>query len=617
MGRPCICCVKGSSSSSSSSSSSGSSSSDSGSSSSSSSSDGGGGQPECCADCFSVSLSQPTDNGEGGQEAGDPLWTSPVQNASCFFYFDPSLVNCSVTCPPDFDQIGGIKFECEHITDKSELPQENQEALDKFDECVLAGGKLEAWRVTNLVVGCVECPTNDGIDFRAGAAAQTYYFCCGETPTGCIDLYDSLGVGGSFFCTICWTINKEDKENHETSSSGFYCPCVQTECNTGDYLQAPLDEINYGSQPNTNVGRFRNMLGPGPGTELHKIIPKFLDSENCGCRDMAKKMNYWGPEKCDKNRESIVDYLVQKGKDIRLFGWVPKLAMREVADRMLSMAINRAKNKETENWFVAVTTAPREVPTVGTCLESLTVAGFRPYIFAEPNTNGIDMDIYNERMFQHEERQGVWRNWIYSAKYAIENSNAEIIMTVQDDSLFHPDSKTFAESILWPARNVGFVSLYTPRHYSMTSKNKTKERPPGVNRIYTKSLWGACALVWPRKVLEEVLRSDYIYSWLGAPTRTKSIWGKKQKERKENPALIQNSDTVIGKIMNQMKRSMFFVDPSPVNHFATHSATGHGGNLGRRNCYRCADFATPLQKQVPLMNNEQELFKIDYKDIEI
>ncbi|MCR9201202.1 MAG: hypothetical protein NXI04_21385 [Planctomycetaceae bacterium] len=44
---------------------------------------------------------------------------------------------------------------------------------------------------------------------------------------------------------------------------------------------------------------------------------------------------------------------------------------------------------------------------------------------------------------------------------------------------------------------------------------------------------------------------------------------------------------------------MYFVDPSPVSHVAVHSTIGHGGNKGRRNCYRCADHDSPLADQVP------------------
>jgi hypothetical protein len=392
---------------------------------------------------------------------------------------------------------------------------------------------------------------------------------------------------------------------------------IQNTSDNSDGVQWVINDYLTKTNKNAAYTAFRNILGPGPGTELHKIIPKFLESESCSCRDMAKKMNIWGPDKCELHREYLVDYLVTKGKDVKLFGWVPQKMMREVANRMLTMAINRAKNNETEDWFVAVTTAPRKDATVNMCLESLSLAGFRPYIFSEPGDTGIDLDTYGDKLITHKERQGVWRNWIYSAKYAIENSSSEIIMTVQDDALFHPDSKTFAESILWPSSDVGFVSLYTPKHYSFKHDDKAELKPPGVNKIITRSLWGSLALIWPRDVLQEVLCDPMINQWLGVPSRKKSLWNEKKETRKKNPSQIQNSDTAIGKIMNKMKRSMYFVDPSAVTHIAENSAIGHGDNKGRRNCIRCAKFSQPLHTQVPLMNNEQELIKVDYKNIQI
>ena len=189
-------------------------------------------------------------------------------------------------------------------------------------------------------------------------------------------------------------------------------------------------------------------------------------------------------------------------------------------------------------------------------------------------------------------------------------------MTVQDDSLFHPDSKSFIEEhVLWPDTKVGFVSLYTPKHYSKKPNKKTAMRPFGVNRIITRSMWGACALVWPRKVLEELVEADFAKNWLGAPTRTKSVWTKKKAERREEPWRIQNSDTAIGKLMNQMGRTMWFCDPSPVQHFATTSAISHGGNEGRRNCGRCAEWGKTLEEQVPLQTNGKPLDRFSYDEI--
>ncbi len=352
------------------------------------------------------------------------------------------------------------------------------------------------------------------------------------------------------------------------------------------------------------------MLGVGVGTELHKMIPKFLERPTCNCKSWAKKMNVWGVKGCEANREVIVDRLVNESNKSPLFAWVPNSATRPVCHKLVSTAIKRAKNNESKEkykWFVAVTTAPRPEETLSICLDSLLIAGWNPYIFAEPGNYNINEE-YKSRMIKHDTRKGVWWNWIESCRYALENSDADVIMTVQDDSLFHPDSKSMAERFLWPREDVGFVSLYTPKHYSIKNHLKSKPaRPKGLNRIHTKSLWGACALIWPREVLEKVMEHELIEAWLGAPLKTRSAWAARQEKRKQEPWTIQNSDTAIGKIMNRMSRSMWFADPSPVQHIATTSAIGHGGNKGRRNCGRCAKFSQSLHEQLPFVINGEEI----------
>ena len=343
----------------------------------------------------------------------------------------------------------------------------------------------------------------------------------------------------------------------------------------------------------------RESLGPGPGTELSLLLPKQLERKGCGCKDYAKKMNRWGVEGCRQRIDSIVQHLTTKAEASPLLGWIPSAATRVVAKKLLIIAIERADKKapvdnSSFEWFTAITTAPRKDCTLQKSIDSLIVAGFNPTIFAEPDSTKIRscQTIVNSK------RMGVWYNWIKSCEHALSNTTANVIMTVQDDSLFHPDCKTFAEKILWPAKDCGFVSLYTPKHYSVVPHFKTKERDVGVNRVYTRSLWGACALIWPREVLEVVLEHKITKTWLGAPTksRSQSVMDKRRADR----TLVQNSDTAIGKIMNRIKRSMYFVDPSPVEHIAQHSVVGHGGNDGRRNCKRCAKWAEPLEDQVPI-----------------
>jgi hypothetical protein len=241
-------------------------------------------------------------------------------------------------------------------------------------------------------------------------------------------------------------------------------------------------------------------------------------------------------------------------------------------------------------WAVAVATAPRKDCTLTLCVEHLKVCGWEPIIFAEPNSTQVDcLTIINE------ERKGVWYNWLNSAKWCLENTDADVIFTVQDDTILHPDSKTFAESCMWPAPDCGFLSLYTPKHYTITKTGQLKD--PSVNRIWTKGLWGACALIFPRKVLEIAVETHIAKGWLGASPRSRNP--AVYEMRRQNPTSVVNSDTAIGKIMNFMGRSMWFVDPSPGVHAAVHSTCGHGDNTGRRNAYRPADFSKPLTDQVP------------------
>jgi hypothetical protein len=237
---------------------------------------------------------------------------------------------------------------------------------------------------------------------------------------------------------------------------------------------------------------------------------------------------------------------------------------------------------------VAVTTAPRKECTLAYCLASIEACGWTPIVFAEPGSTETDY-----RTIQNPNKLGIWHNWLNACRWCLDESTTDYIMTVQDDSLFHPDSKTFLDTIRWPV-NCGFVSLYTPKHYSIS--NTRQLRPKGVNRIKTKSLWGACALVWKRDVLSAVLDTPTCKYWLGAKPKS----GSKLviENRKNNPHIIANSDTAIGKAINRLGLDMYFVDPSPVHHIARYSTIAHGDNSGRRNCFRCADFEKPLMEQV-------------------
>ena len=428
----------------------------------------------------------------------------------------------------------------------------------------------------------------------------------------CENLQDDLNNPNEKICTVA-----SNAKGRPIQTKPLYCSvCLAEGCGAKKLGNRGIDiamKMDAKKRDEKLYLTAEQMLGTGVGTELYKMIPKFLERPNCNCKSWAKRMNVWGVETCETNREIIVDRLVSESKKNALFAWVPDAATRPVCHKLISTAIQRAtknENKQKHKWFVAVTTAPRPQETLGICLDSMLIAGWNPYIFAEPGNYNVNEE-YKSRMIVHDKRKGVWHNWIASCRYALENSDADVIMTVQDDSLFHPDSKSMSEKFLWPREDVGFVSLYTPKHYSIRNHLKSKpERPKGLNRIVTKSLWGTCAVAWPREVLEKVMDHKLIEEWLGATLKTKSAWAARKEKRKLEPWTIQNSDTAIGKIMNQMSRSMWFIDPSPVQHIAQTSAIGHGGNKGRRNCGRCAKYSESLDLQVPFVLNGAEIDKL-------
>jgi len=207
------------------------------------------------------------------------------------------------------------------------------------------------------------------------------------------------------------------------------------------------------------------------GTELKAIIPRiFLQKETCECEEYANLMNSWGLQGCIARYGEIIAHLVEQSNRRWFARLFPESTREAKAREWLDLAIQRTKEKlaienlpiDNGDWYVAITTAPRKDCTLLQCIDSIRKAGWEPTVFAEPGSTASDAEtIWNES------RKGCWHNWLASAKHALDNSNAKYILTVQDDSSFHPDSRTYAESILWPAKDAGFVSLYTPKHYSM------------------------------------------------------------------------------------------------------------------------------------------------------
>lgn len=252
-------------------------------------------------------------------------------------------------------------------------------------------------------------------------------------------------------------------------------------------------------------------------------------------------------------------------------------------------------------WAVGITAAPREPSTLAECVTSVRANGWEPVVYAEPGTDvsGLPSGVL---VVDRCERLGAWHNWTNMCQSLLAMvPDADVILTIQDDTRIVEKAREFFDQQGWPdaPEKVGFVSLYTPSHYQqrfhviaadgklvsdMPSEQRAKlkqlrykgskvvpsPKPPGCITIATDSLWGACALAFPRKSLERILDHRIAKMWRGHNGR-------------QSGADIKNVDTAIGKVCNALKLKMWFWNPSLAQHFAEKSTLpGHGGCSGKR-----------------------------------
>jgi len=281
--------------------------------------------------------------------------------------------------------------------------------------------------------------------------------------------------------------------------------------------------------------------------------------------------------------------------------------------------------KTIKEMVVGINSAPRTMPTLPTCLDTILRNGWVPYVYAEPETD-IEKTLCllpEDHVIVRPYRYGTFFNWLSMAIDLIDkNPNADAIMTVQDDSKFTIGIKDFVETDVWPSPTVGFVSLYTPKHYQYnyviydeeekiinahTNEYNAKKdarkyknvkivkelKPNGCNRISTRSLWGACALIFPTEILKQVVTHRKTREWRGVRSKTRT----NSREDWE----VANVDTLIGGVINDLGKTMWFYQPSFVTHISKFSTSGHGDNTGRRNAdYYMGEFFDPDQfKDMP------------------
>lgn len=274
-------------------------------------------------------------------------------------------------------------------------------------------------------------------------------------------------------------------------------------------------------------------------------------------------------------------------------------------------------------WSIGILVAPRPVPSIGVTIQSLRRSWSEvPYCFVEPQavkdmgcdwspqsvprpsvlSPGCRFQASPEGVF------GNFQNWLQAAADLLwvnsrfrfdDRGDSDAIMICEDDAEFTVGIREYVESCLWPSEDCGVVSLYCPplHHYRSLRGGITRTRllHSGDTLRSRNNLVGALALIFPRKVLAELVNHPSQESWGGSHEQTRS--GVNPWERKA-------VDTWIGRALLEMGRTAWHFSPSLVNHYApnnnvSNSSMGNGMNRSARQAKNWSPILRPNQVVKP------------------
>ena len=167
--------------------------------------------------------------------------------------------------------------------------------------------------------------------------------------------------------------------------------------------------------------------------------------------------------------------------------------------------MNSSRVCNVQQWAVGVTTAPRKESTLLQTLNSLKIAGWdTPRLFVEPGTE-IPPEFNRLPISLRDETLGAFPNWYLAlTELVLRHPRAEAYLLCQDDVLFATDLRDYLEHTLWPAQQIGVVSIYCPSHYRQAAK------PGFIREDQGWYSWGALAYIFSNPSARALLSDSMV-----------------------------------------------------------------------------------------------------------
>ena len=151
---------------------------------------------------------------------------------------------------------------------------------------------------------------------------------------------------------------------------------------------------------------------------------------------------------------------------------------------------------------VAITSAPRVVPTLVATVDSMRTAGFTQpielFIDGQVSVPLDDMIRINPSSV----RLGEIKNWVRASRFML-SKGYEFVLICQDDVQFCLHAYTTLETgiLRFKGERLGLISLYTPR--ANVLGRDFRKMDEGWHRFTpSRNTWGALAWCFPKRVLE-------------------------------------------------------------------------------------------------------------------